>query len=256
MKFFIQSLRAALSLGVFLVLWGLGVLWFQPPEYLTPHPFKVFSAFKNDFADSMMHTATTGMEAFAGFSMALLLAAIMGILFFRLKQFKAILLPWLTALQSTPVIALAPLLVVWFGSGMISKVVMAAIISFFPMLMSILTGFSEVDRDAKALFKVYKVGYVSTLRYLLFPAALPVIVSGMKVSASLSVVGAIVAEFTGSDNGLGHMILNASYRLDTPKLFVGLILSGVLGYLAYTIPDILRVLFPKSWQKDTGKDGL
>jgi len=192
--------------------------------------------------------AWTLAEAIAGFGIALVIGLVGGCILFRSGTIREIIMPWTSALQAIPIVAMAPLLVVWCGSGMLSKVAMSSIISFFPILTSVLVGFSEVDQDRRLLFQVYRTSYLQTLRHLLLPSALPTIVLGAKISAGLAVVGAIVAEMTGADKGLGYLLLNATYRLETPRLFVAIILSGIIGWAAYTLPGIVRVLFPKYWE--------
>jgi len=236
------------GLFILLAIWSAVVHIFSLPTYLVPAPQLVLEEFLSAPYDFAGHAAWTLAEALAGFSIALVVGLLGGCLLFRVKTLWSIALPWASALQAIPIVAIAPLFVIWCGSGIVSKIAMSAIISFFPILTAVLNGFSEVDRNQQMLFNVYKVNYLRTLRHLLLPSAIPTIVLGTKISAGLATVGAIVAEMTGADKGLGYLLLNATYRLETPRLFVAIILSGIIGWSAYTLPGILRVIFPKYWE--------
>ncbi|MGJ3242093.1 MAG: ABC transporter permease [Opitutales bacterium] len=243
-----RLLNPAITLTVLVAVWGISVTLFSLPEYLLPGPRIVAAAFRADAAVFFGHTGQTALEGLLGFSIALVAGLLGGIVLFRFESLRRTFLPWTSALQAIPVVAIAPLLVVCFGAGLTAKVVMSAIISFFPILNAILVGFSEVDRDRAALFRIYRTGYGKQLFHLLLPSALPTLVMGVKISAGLAILGAIVAEMTGADRGLGFLILNASYRLETPILFVAILLSGALGWIAYTLPDLVRWLLPRFWE--------
>ena len=230
------------------LLWWAIVTAFSIPQYLMPLPAEVWNAFAVAPMEFICHAARTLLEAMLGFTIAVAAGLIGGCVLFRFTTARLIILPWTSALQAIPIVAIAPVLVVWAGSGMISKVLMSAIISFFPILNGVLIGFTEVDQDRRVLFQVYRTGYVQTLRYLLLPSALPTIIMGIKISAGLATVGAIVAEMTGADKGLGFLLLNASYRLDTPRLFVAIILSGLIGWVSYSLPNIIRCAVPRYWE--------
>lgn len=231
-----------------LALWWTVVRAFHVPEYLVPPPSAVVREFSTAPLEFVQHAGWTFAEAFVGFVIALATGLIGGCIMFRSATIRQVILPWTSALQAIPIVALAPLLVVWFGSGIASKILMSAIISFFPILTAVLVGFSEVDQDRRLLFQVYRTSYPQTLRHLLLPSALPTIIMGTKISAGLATVGAIVAEMTGADKGLGYLLLNATYRLETPRLFVAIILSGIIGWAAYSLPGIARFLLPKYWE--------
>jgi len=243
-----QILFTSGGLLLLLFLWWTVVSLLNIPQYLVPRPSSVAREFFTTPLEFVQHAGRTLSEAFAGFVLALAAGLVGGCVLSRSVTMREVILPWTSALQAIPIVALAPLLVVWCGSGIASKVLMSAIISFFPILTAVLVGFSEVDQDRRMLLQVYKTSYPQTIRYLLLPSALPTIVLGTKISAGLATVGAIVAEMTGADKGLGYLLLNATYRLETPRLFVAIILSGIIGWTAYSLPGIVRLLFPKYWE--------
>ena len=236
------------GLLLLLSLWWALVALLNILQYLVPRPSSDASEFYATPLEFVQHAGRTLSEALAGLLIALATGLIGGCILYRSVTTREVILPWTSALQAIPIVALAPLLVVWCGSGITSKILMSAIISFFPILTAVLVGFSEVDQDRRLLFQVYKTSYPQTLRHLLLPSALPTIIMGTKISAGLATVGAIVAEMTGADKGLGYLLLNATYRMETPRLFVAIILSGVIGWLAYSLPGIVGVLLPKYWE--------
>ncbi|MFZ4857804.1 MAG: ABC transporter permease [Desulfuromonadaceae bacterium] len=232
-----------------LFVWHSVVVVFRVPEYLLPTPISVIrELFDSELYSFYLRQAyRTGSEAAAGFLLGNLLAILFGIIMYRFSRLQKLTMPTVAAFQAIPIVAVAPLLIVWFGSGILSKILMAAIISFFPTMAAILSSFSEVDHNAKHLFRLYRAGYMSTVRHLLIPAALPSLVTGFKISAGLATVGAIVAEMTGADAGIGYIILNAAYRMETVKLFVGIILAAILGLTGFVLPNIIRNLYPHAW---------
>lgn len=239
---------------LFLFLWSAVVMMFHVPSYLVPSPASVAHEFLGAPIEFLQHAGMTLAEALIGFLIALACGLAGGCILFRLSAVREVVMPWTSALQAIPIVALAPLLVVWCGSGIAAKILMSAIISFFPILTAVLVGFSEVDHDRRLLFQVYRTSYLKTLRHLLIPAALPTIMIGIKISAGLATVGAIVAEMTGADRGLGYLLLNATYRLETPRLFVAIFLSGAIGWAAYSFPGIVRFAFPKYWESARKED--
>ena len=133
------------------------------------------------------------------------------------------------------------------GSGLASKIAMAAIICFVPVSISLLVAFNNVSREYRELFSLYRAGYFVTLRRLLIPSSAAALLSGLKIASGLAVVGAIVAEMTGADRGIGYLILNGSYRLETDLMFAAVLLAALLGLSFYHLPDLLAKLMPRRW---------
>lgn len=217
------------------------------PAYLIPPPSSIFSLLFEERNSFALHFGITAIESGAGFFMGATIAAMLAFGMFRFNLLKKMIMPYCAAFQAVPIVAVAPLLVIWFGSGIQSKIVMASLISFFPTLAVIITSFEEVNADSQLLFRLYKANYLTTVTRLLLPASLPEIVTGLKVSAGLAVVGAIVAEMTGADKGLGFLILTSSYRLETVRLFGAIIMASLLGLAAYSLPGLLKFFLPHYW---------
>jgi NitT/TauT family transport system permease protein len=191
----------------------------------------------------------TAEEAVLGFVVGNSLGAGVAILLYRYVRFQRLAMPILISVQAVPIVAFAPLLVVWLGTGLSSKIAMAAIICFFPMVVNSLQAFAAVEHEYLELFKLYRAGYRLLLSRLLLPSSTSAVVAALKISAGLSVVGAIVAEMTGADRGLGYLILNGAYRLETDLMFVAMLLSGILGLMFFHLPDLLVTLLPTRWTR-------
>ena len=237
-----------LAASVLLFLWWSGVALFKPAPYLLPSPIDVGLALISNFDLFVVHVATTAYESMFGFILGNSLGVLIAILLYRYLSLQKFTLPVLISFQAIPIVALAPLLVVWMGTGFLSKIAMAAIICFFPMVINTLQAFSNIDRDFAELFEFYRASFPAKLRMLLIPASFPSIVAALKISAGLAVVGAIVAELTGADKGLGYVLLNATYRLETDLLFAAMFLSGLLGIAFFNMPTLLQFIVPRSWR--------
>jgi len=159
----------------------------------------------------------------------------LGYLLAKSRLAERVLSPYLVASQAVPIVALAPLLVIWFGAGILSKVLVCALTLFFPVLINTIVGIRSVDRDLVALMRSLRATRWQTFRYLEVPAALPVLFGGLKVGVTLSVIGAVVGEFVGSDRGLGFLVNLARGLFDTPLLFVALITLMVIALALYLL---------------------
>jgi NitT/TauT family transport system permease protein len=196
------------------------------PEYLLPSP--VASLARIDLG-VMGHLLTTLEEAVLGFLLANALALVSAIVFVRFPIVEQCLFPLAVGLKTTPLAALAPLLVIWLGTGLASKVAAAVLISFFPTLVNGVKGLKAIEPEARELFECYRASVFETFRYLRLPNALPYVLSGLKISTSLAVVGAIVGEFVGASRGLGYLVLVSSYHMDTPMMFAAVFCAAGIG---------------------------
>lgn len=229
--------------GLIFALWSIVAALELLPPFLLPAPLDVARAFVADSSRFIADLATTAMEAFLGFLIGNVLGVLVAVAVYPSRRVQAISMPAITGLQALPIVALAPLLSLWFGTGLSSKVAMAAIVCFFPVIANLLAGFAAVDRDLADLFRFHRASYRMTLSKLLFPANAPALIAALRTSASLAVVGALVAEFTGADQGLGYQILTASYRLETDRLFVAILLSSLLGIVFAAAPARLGAIW-------------
>ena len=226
-----------------ILVWEAVVRLFRIPAYLAPPATAVFREMLRVPADYAYHLGVTGAEAAMGFTVGNVIGLFSAVLLYRLAWMRRVVLPAFIGLQSVPIVALAPLLIVWFGAGWTSKVAMASLICYFPMTANTSAAFAAVDSDLQDISSLYRASFLRRLRHLLLPASAASLVAAMRISAGLAVVGAIVAELTGADRGLGYVLLNASYRFETERLFVAIILAATLGVSFYAAPGVVR-LFP------------
>jgi NitT/TauT family transport system permease protein len=179
--------------------------------------------------DLAYHLGITAAEAGAGFLLGNLSAVLVAICIIRWPRLEPAVVPYAIALKTTPVAAFVPILLIWLGAGFSSKVVAAASVCFFPVLINGVRGLRSVDQDYLDLFETWKAGWLRTLLYLRLPSALPYFFAALKLSSSLALVGAVVAEFVAADAGLGFLIVIFSRRLDTPELFATILVCTAFG---------------------------
>lgn len=238
----------ALVVLIFLLWEGIVVL-FDIAEYLIPKPSTIFLQLIDKFSTLLPHIYVTTLESVLGFILGSCLGVILAIAFTYSNTLEQSLYPYTIALKSIPIVAISPLLIVWFGNGITPKIIVSAIITFFPVVVNMTKGLNSIDKDAFDIFDSMSATRLQVFFKLRLFNSLPYLFAALKMSATLSVTGAIVGEFSGSDKGLGYYILISSHRLETVDMFVGIILSSLLGVvLFYTIAILEKLLVP--WEKD------
>jgi NitT/TauT family transport system permease protein len=181
------------------------------------------------------HTWVTLQEVLAGLGLGVAAAAALGYLLAKSRTLERLLSPYIVASQSIPVVAIAPLLIIWFGPGRISKVLICALIVFFPVLVNTVVGVRSVPDDLRELMRSLRATRWQTLALLEAPAAMPVLLGGLKIGATLSVIGAVVGEFVGADEGLGFLVNIGRGLYDTPLVFVAILVLIALALILYGI---------------------
>jgi ABC-type nitrate/sulfonate/bicarbonate transport system permease component len=226
-----------LGLAVLTVLaWEAGVRLFGLPRYILPAPSQVLAALWGNWPLFLAHSAVTLREVAGGAALGALVGTALALAMFHARPLEQALYPWLVASQNVPVFAIAPLLVVWFGYGYGPKVLMAAIIVFFPITVAALDGLKRTDPDQVRLFQTLGASPAQTLWKLRLPAALPSLFSGLKIGAVYSTVGAVIGEWVGAGSGLGYFMLSANAQLRIAEVFgailclipIGLSLLGLV----------------------------
>ncbi len=234
----------AFAVGL-LVVWETAVRAFKVPAYLLPAPSAIFSA-----ADAALarHLLVTFSEALAGFVIASAAAFAVAIAFLRSAALERGLFPIAIAVKTTPLVAIAPLLVLWLGTGWWSKVAAASLICFFPVLVNTVRGLKVADQEYRELFQAFRASDWQEFRKLRVPFCLPYLFSALKISSSLAVVGAIVGEFVGATEGLGYVIMVSSSHMDTDILFSAIFASAIAGIVLFQAISWIetRTVF---WQK-------
>ncbi|KAD3455942.1 ABC transporter permease subunit [Arthrobacter yangruifuii] len=232
-----------------LLVWEVSVWMLRVPEYILPAPTKIAVSLVSGFSNGTFipHTWTTLQEVLLGFAGAILAALIVAAGVTRWTWAEKSVLPLVVALQTVPKVALAPLLLTWFGFGMTSKIVTTALLAFFPLLINVITGLQSADKDRVEMFKAMGASEWQIFTMLRLPNALPYFFAGLKIAVTFSIIGAIVAEFVGAQSGLGYLIQASSTSLDVSTTFAVLVILSTIGMIMSTAVSWLstKVVF---WQ--------
>jgi NitT/TauT family transport system permease protein len=245
-----RAVLLAISLLGLLGAWQLVVVLSDFPAFILPAPGAVGVRFAEIVMDGSLyrHLVTTLKEVLAGLALGVVSATMLGYLLAKSRWVERLLAPYIVASQSVPTVAIAPLLVIWFGPGLLSKVLIAALIVFFPVLVNTVVGVRAVPEELHALMRSLRATRWQTLRYLEIPAALPVIFGGLRVGATLAVIGAVVGEFVGSDRGLGFLINVGRGMYDTALVFVAVFVLVILALGLYGLVVALEARL-LAWQR-------
>lgn len=246
----LRRFAGVLTLFVILGIWQIVTVNGWVDSFLLPAPAAVAERFLDVLADGRLwlHTRTTLIEIVGGLVIGLSIGVALGVVIAKSPILEDLLSPVIVAFQSTPIVAYAPLLVIWFGNGIESKIITGVLIVFFPMLMNTIVGLRNVPTDLRDLMRVSQASSWQIFTKLELPAAMPVLLTGLKTSATLAVIGAVVGEFIVANAGLGFLINLARSTYDTALVFVAVITLAVLAGVLYTLVSLLeRVLL--SWQR-------
>ena len=249
-------LRALIIFAGLLAIWQAVVTISGTPPYILPPPAAVFSAIAGHAPLLARHAGTTLIEIVAGLVFGTGLGCASALLMSWLRPARRWLLPVLVASQAIPVFALAPILVLWLGYGLASKIAMATLIIYFPVTATFYDGLRRTEPGWLDLAKTMNASAWATLRHVQIPAALPAFASGLKVSAAVAPIGAVVGEWVGSSAGLGYLMLHANAQLKTDLMFAGLLVLAAIGLTLYFTIDVLSRRF-LPWQSDNlSNDGV
>ena len=230
-----------------LLIWDTIARWGRLPAFILPRPLQVVERFWLALSDgSLVHNASaTLLEIVLGALVGVTLATVTGYLLSKSHLFERLLSPYLVASQAVPVIAIAPLMVIWFGPGIFSKILICSLTVFFPVLVNTIVGLRAVPEHLRDLMRSMHASRWQMIRYLEIPAALPVFLGGLRIGATLSVIGAVVGEFAGADRGLGFLINVARGQFDTALVFVAVfslvvLALGLYGFVLLLEKRLLR----------------
>jgi NitT/TauT family transport system permease protein len=238
------GIRWTMPVSVLLALaaWEGLARWGSVPAFILPAPGLVWRRFLLSLVDgSLLRSASaTLLEVLAGLLAGVILATLIGYLLAKSPLLERLLSPYLVASQAIPIVAIAPLLVIWFGPGVFSKVLICALIVFFPVLVNTVVGVRAVPEHLRDLMRSLHAAPLQMARYLEIPAALPVFLGGLRIGATLSVIGAVVGEFVGADRGLGFLINVARGQYDTALVFVAVFTLVVMALGLYGLVLLLE----------------
>jgi putative hydroxymethylpyrimidine transport system permease protein len=233
----LASLLVVLSL---LTVWEAACRWLQVPDFILPPPSRIMEVAVLQADVILPHAGITAMEVLIGIIVSLLVAVPLSIVMFAHPSLEKALAPFLVASQAVPVFAIAPLLVVWLGYGIASKILMAAVIIFFPITVNLLEGFKNCDQELRVLFQLMGAGFLKTLRLLYWPWALPHFFAGLKVGVSVATIGAVIGEWVGAQQGLGYLMIQANARLNVDMVFAAILWLSGMGLSLWILVGFLE----------------
>ena len=239
-----------ISTIAFILGWHLFTRYSGIPNFILPSPLSVWTRFLKAIKDGSLpyHTGITLLEIVLGLLAGVVFATIVGYILAKSRSLEKVLSPYLVASQAIPVIAIAPLLVIWLGDGILSKVVICALIVFFPVLVNTIVGVRAVPTALYDLMGSLHASRAQILWKVEIPASLPVFLGGLRIGATLSVIGAIVGELVSAEQGLGFLLQLGDFQYDTPMVFVAVFMLIALALMLYGVVRLLENKFLK-WQE-------
>ena len=239
---------------IFLTSWEIWIYIKKIPSYILPSPSLIFKTLIDDWSllsNSLFFTIKMTLVAFF---LSIISGVLIAILFNQSKWIERSFFPYAVILQTTPLIAIAPLIIIWFKDNTFGALVVCAwIIAFFPIVSNTTLGLNSVDKNLINLFRLYKASRWQELIYLRLPAALPYFLGGLKISGGLALIGTVAAEFVsgsgGAKSGLAYQILMASYNLQIPRMFAALLLISITGISIFVTLNFISFLLLKDWHE-------
>ncbi len=223
------SLFSGVLIFIILAAWESACRGLNVPDFILPPPSQILTVAVVQVPLLLPHAATTALEVLVGILLSLMVAVPLAMIMFAYPAVENAIAPFLVASQAVPVFAIAPLLVIWLGYGIASKVLMAAVIIFFPITVSLLEGFKSCDSEFRILFQLMGAGFWKTMRLLYWPWALPHFFAGLKVGVSVATIGAVIGEWVGAQQGLGYLMIQANARLQVDLVFAAILWLSVMG---------------------------
>lgn len=229
-----------ITILVLVFIWEIVTRVFHIPAYILPGPVKVAQAFCSDFALLVHHMAATLGEGAAGIAISVGLSVLIAVWMDRSPLVKKTIYPLLVISQTVPVMAIAPLLIIWFGFGVAPKIILVVIMCFFPITVNLTDGFSQADRDCLNMFRVWHASDGQIYRHLKFPHALPYFFSGLRISVTWMLVAAILSEWLGGERGIGVYMLRAKQNYALDKVFAAVIFVVAVSLLLIGLLSLIR----------------
>lgn len=235
-----SKLWAAAALFAILIIWQLVSAAGMVPNFMLPSPVQVVKAFISEFPLLMENSGVTLLEAAAGLLCGVAFGFFMAVLMDRFEKLYKAFYPLIVITQTVPTVAIAPLLVLWFGYEMLPKVILIVIVTFFPITIGLLEGFRSADKDMMNLLKSMGAGNFQIFRYIKMPGAMGRFFASLRISASYSVVGAVISEWLGGFSGLGVYMIRVKKAFAFDKMFAVIFLISIISLLLMKLVDILQ----------------
>jgi NitT/TauT family transport system permease protein len=253
-RWLLRARHVVLSFVLLFLIWEVSVRILGVPGYLLPPPSKILLDFLARWPRMAQHTLVTTQEILAGYFLAVAISIPLALLIAHSRLMERSVYPVIVFFQIVPKIAIAPLFIIWFGLGFLPKLLLVFLLSFFPIVVSSITGFKSVDPDILDLARSTGASQWLMFRKIRFPAALPNVFTGLKVAAALSATAAVVAEFVASDKGLGYLLMEFNGDLNTSMVFATIVILSVVGLLLYYSVELLeRITIP--WHVSMQREG-
>ena len=237
-----RNAAVILTYALALLLWALAGSLLSVPAYILPSPAAIAERIAREPARLALHSLVTLQEVVLGFLLAVLVSIPLGVLIVRSRTFERVIYPLLVAFQAIPKVALAPILVIWFGFGLTSKVSLAFVTAMFPIVINTVVGMSQTPPEMIHLMRSLEASGPQIFLKIRLPAAAPHIFGGLKIGITLAMVGAVVGEFIAADRGLGYSLLIANSAFDMPLLFGIVILLSALSVGLFYLFELIEVL--------------
>lgn len=239
---------------IVLVGWDLTVRLTNTPPYLLPGPLLILQTLISDWPELFPSLLITLQITVVAFIAAVVSGLLISILFTQSKWIERSFFPYAVILQTTPIVAIAPLIIIWLRNNTFAALVVCAwIVAFFPIISNTTLGLNSADHNLVNLFQLYKASRWQTLLYLRLPSAMPYFLGGLRISGGLALIGAVVAEFVagtgGAKSGLAYQILISSYNLQIPRMFAALLLTTALGVLIFVLLTVLSDWLLRNWHE-------
>jgi len=249
----LELLAPLLVAVVFLTSWEVACWWTETPVYILPRPSVVAATLVKDGASLLDSLWVTLRVTLGAFVLAAFGGGALAILFVRSRWIELSLYPYAVILQVTPIVAIAPLIILWVKDTSVALLICAWIVAFFPVLSNTTLGLASTDHGLLDLFQLYRASRRQQLWLLRVPGALPYFLAGLRIAGGLALIGAVVAEFVagggGANTGLAYRILEAGYRLQIPRMFAALILISLTGVLIFLVLGLVQHLLLRKWHE-------
>jgi len=253
-RFVIRWIPPLLILVILLLIWEVAVRVADTPRWLLPPPSAIFESFRTDHALLLHHTRVTLIEVLLGFGVALVAGIMVGIAIDSSRVLERAIYPLIIASQTVPMVALAPLLLIWFGYGLTPKILVTALVCFFPIAVNTVDGLRVADRETLAMLNSMGATGWQRFRLVKAPAALPSLFTGARIAIAFSVIGAVFGELVGASEGLGYLMQRSAAQFQTARVFAAIVLLSLMGVGLFSLVTVLeRLLLP--WRRFVTGDG-
>ncbi|ALU37319.1 ABC transporter permease [Clostridium autoethanogenum] len=224
---------------IVVIIWQLTINLAHVPQYIIPSPLDILKTLVSDFQNIMENTETTLYESFIGFFISIIFSFILAIIMDSFEIVRKSIYPILLISQTIPTIAIAPLFIIWFGFGVLPKIIVVVMVCFFPIVVSLVDGFEKVDRDYINLFSTMKASKLQTFYHLKLPYAMVNFFSGLKIAATYMIMSAIIGEWLGGDNGIGVYMVRAKNAYQLDKVFASILVIVIVSIIIIYIIDFI-----------------